>query len=259
MSACYDEEQLDFSEPLFARVPLTIVLTMWNSSRRPQYMQQLLEFRPTSRVIVLHNHGFERCQKQNVNHSALDLWHANVYAASLAAGGPALILEDDVQFLPRIREAAANIEQFLLSQSMPCAYNLGCCPFLSLPHRQHTRVVFGADAHAVLYNASALQRFPRISIRWLHDLELYRQLRTFTCKRPCAVQHKSATDNSAVYNVLGLPLLFYAALGRGCAVTYYERVHCTARAGGLLPTTLAILVVLVSAIRRVTYTPGIAT
>ena len=65
--------------------------------------------------------------------------------------------------------------------------------------------------------------------------------------------------NSAVYNVLGLPLLFYAALGRGCAVTYYERVHCTARAGGLLPTTLAILVVLVSAIRRVTYTPGIAT
>lgn len=55
---CYEEELLEFADPLFRTISTAYVITMVGSKRRDGYMRQLREYRPTARVVVLHNRGF---------------------------------------------------------------------------------------------------------------------------------------------------------------------------------------------------------
>ena len=110
---CYTEEILNFDDPIFRTFSTSYVITMHNSSRREQYMRQIREYRPTARVVVLHNYGFHACNKDSwVSGTSLDLWHANQTIASRETG----------EFLPQLREWAARIEAFLVSDHCVEAY-----------------------------------------------------------------------------------------------------------------------------------------
>ena len=243
MPSPYLKEELRFADPAFRSIPCTVVLTMLGSSRRKSYLRQLFKHRPTSRVIVLHNRGFKTGLKPGVYSCAADLWHANVRASRIGAKGPLLILEDDVRFLPSFRAQAREIEKFLLQMQGPCAYNLGCCPYVSLPWKGHIRVLQGGDCHAMLYNREALSLFQNMTIRWLHDLEIYRRMKVYTGRQPHAIQKKVDTENSDDWNVLGLPMLLVRVLGANSDVRYYTNAHVAGRYGGVATIGLIVLAV----------------
>lgn len=98
---------------------------MSNSTRRTQYIKELNKTRLTARVIVLHNKGYKKCNKPGVDTPAIDLWHANLYAAKraneLVPGQPVFIVEDDVEFTDNISKFSDSIEDFFLNKSEPSA------------------------------------------------------------------------------------------------------------------------------------------
>ena len=252
---CYTEEMLAYENPLFTRVPITFVITMSNSTRRTQYMKELNETRLTARVIVLHNKGYKKCKKPGVDTPAIDLWHANLYAAKraneLVPGQPVFIVEDDVEFTDNISKFSDSIEDFFLNKTEPSAYKLGCCPFLSYSlSEQHLRVFHGGTTHAVLYNAAALTRFSNFHIRWLHDLEMYQYLYVYTCSHVCATQHFDfTTENSQNWNILHIPEFTYTDLCNNDQAIFFTYAHTIGKYGGLYVLLTIIITIIITLYR----------
>ena len=253
---CYEEELLTYDDPLFAQVPLTFLITMTGSKRRSEYMTELNKFRLTAQVIIISNKGYKKCNKPGVDSAALDLWHANVYAAQraaeLAPGQPVFILEDDVKFTANISKFAKAIEDFFLKQTEPSAYKLGCIPYLSyrLWNTEHLRVFHAATTHAVLYNAAALARFSDFRIRWLHDLEMYQYLFVYTCSYVCATQHLDfTTENSMSWNILGVPELAYKVIANNDQDVFFTVAHTIAAYGGIYVLVIILVTILVITLR----------
>ena len=252
---CYTEEILHFDDPIFCTFSTSYVITMHNSSRREQYMRQIREYRPTARVVVLHNYGFRACNKASwVSGTSLDLWHANQTIASRETGDePVLILEDDCEFLPQLREWAARIEAFLVSDHRVEAYSLGSCPFISLPvDKHHTRMYIGGSAHAVIYSAVARKKMvqagypPKHAIN--HDIWLFSsKLRTFMPRVPLAVQTHPMTANSKEWVV---PYFVHAPFIRALkadsdGTVAYTYLHAFGRAGGLICPFIIIVLLII--------------
>jgi hypothetical protein len=101
---CYRIEKLEFDNPLFTTFTTTFLITMEESIRRKEYMYELQKWKPTKNVYILHNKGFRYCQKNNVQNSAQDLWHANkeIFKLTHNIKSQILILEDDVKFTQNI-------------------------------------------------------------------------------------------------------------------------------------------------------------
>lgn len=254
MSDCYSIEILEFPDSAFKNMACYLI-TMPDSPRREQYMQELRKHRPASVVHIVNNNGFKTCDKgKGVTTAAQDLWHANLYIMSQMASDarPVLILEDDVQFTDDFRKQARDVEEFLHKDSTIGAYNLGCCPFLSVSYGKHVRSFLAADTHAVIYTRSGRVQLENFKVRSLHDLETSVSLKTFTSLKPLAVQRKTETINASTWNVLGIPLLYYDLFRN--EYSYYETQHAVARVGGVLGAPIIIaLVVYIWIANRDTY------
>ena len=190
---CYEYRVLQFQEPIFKTISRTYLITMPGSKRYASYMAQLKKYRPTAEVIVVINAGYKKCKKPAwVQTSATDLWHVNCHIAESALRDgvtPILILEDDVLFTDDFLSSAKGIENFVHKHPAPLAYKLGCSPVVSIPFEtNHIRSLFGADAHAVIYNRAALLRFAEITElmrkAWypFHDTLLYSKLNVYFAK-----------------------------------------------------------------------------
>ena len=193
MPGCYRREELRFSEPLFKEIPVTYLLTMEGSTRRAQYMKELREYRPTAHVVVLHNSGHRTCKKPDwVRNTISDIWHANLHIFD--RGGPVIILEDDVRFVPCIRTLAASIEKFVLYSGKVDVYLLGGQSFVNRPSLgPHIRSRFSGDAHAAIYTEKGVERVRQIPHNNLgHDSRLALWARLYISRHPCALQKSGA-------------------------------------------------------------------
>jgi hypothetical protein len=245
MSVCYSIETLEFPDPAFKNIACYLI-TMADSPRREQYMEELRKHRPAPLVHIVNNTGFKRCDKgSGVTTTAHDLWHANLYIMSQVASDarPVLILEDDVQFTDEFRKRAREVEEFIHKNSTIHAYNLGCCSFLSVPYGNHVRSFLTGDAHAVVYTPSGRAKLEGFKVHIVHDLEMSVHLKTFTSLRPLAVQRKTQTDNSRTWNLYGIPLWYYNLFED--QYSYYETHHALGRFGGLSGAPIMIALVLV--------------
>lgn len=250
---CYRLEELRFENPTLRSVPVSYLITMETSRRRASYLAQLREFRPTARVVVVHNAGYKACRKPNVRTPAQDIWHANRHIARISAPHPlVLVLEDDVRFTPEFRRRASDIDDFLRDRDEDAvfAYNLGLQAFASVPiSRHHLRVATGGFAHAVVYSRGALDRvFPSIRLpSWgLHDILLSTVLRTYAPRRACAVQPYERTDNASRWDVVQVTALL-SRLCSGRAESLYALYDGCNNMGGLLPV-LSIVVLATGAL-----------
>jgi hypothetical protein len=246
MRSCYDEEILFFTDPLLKTIPVSYLITMRGSSRRHQYMSELQQYRPTATVVVLHNWGHRRCSKPAwVDTSAKDLWHANQHIAAKEHAEPVLVMEDDVRFAPRIVEWAAEMERFLASGEVE-AYNLGAMMIVSYPiSDRHVRCISCGNSQAVIYKPPAMQKMRGFSIRYLHDVEFLSHLQTFACVRPLTFQRHDRTENSRVWDPLGV--LFEINRMRGFLsdpLLEFECYHDSGMKGGILFTySISILAI----------------
>tara|TARA_B100002051_G_scaffold271087_1_gene305127 strand:+ start:942 stop:1793 length:852 start_codon:yes stop_codon:yes gene_type:complete len=245
---CYREEILWFDNPLFSEdvVPVSYLLTMENSSRRASYMQQLADFRPTKKVIILHNKGWKRCEKPTwVTNSSADLWHANLEVANRASGC-VLLLEDDVQFLPHVRQDVTRVETLLREKrDETFFYTLGTrfmhSVMMNNSTQHHLRVIFGADAHAIIYNnIKALQDLD-VPNGQLHDFCVYNQMDGYTFERPLAIQYAETTENSTHWNLWGIPILLIKTIGDE---ELFWLVHGLGKYGGIAPAVVMLLLLL---------------
>jgi len=214
MNECYEQEILRYSDPVFKRIKTSVLITMKDSPRRSEYLKQLCKFRPTARIIILHNKGFATCQKPEwVNSTAMDLWHANITSLQLT-DKPVLILEDDVEFLESFTRHAAEIERFITNKDVDI-YSLGSLPLLSIPvNRDHIRMYVGGCAHAWIYTESGARKMVNAKrVIGFHDIDISSQLRTYVGREPCAIQKLNNTANSKLWNFANLPITYFRCFG----------------------------------------------
>ena len=230
---CYRVEKLRFDRSAFTGVKRSFLITMSDSGRRAQYMEQLRRARPTVEVNIVHNKGFTRCRKQKVCNSIQDLWHVNMHIFDLTRHDPTpvLVMEDDVEFTAAFhRESAGHVESALSSTDV---YSLGMMPFFSRRRgRHHLAVSSGGFAHAVIYSKRA--RDMLLSRKWPtrvpHDVVVYSKFRTMTFHVPLAVQKIQRTANSRSWDKTGA---LVRAMGTGDHTRMFERWHRSGARGGV--------------------------
>tara|TARA_B100001123_G_C15162767_1_gene968128 strand:+ start:472 stop:1155 length:684 start_codon:yes stop_codon:yes gene_type:complete len=217
---------------------------MNNSKRRDSYMNQLLTFKPTKTVVILHNEGFKNCKKPKwVSNSAFDLWHANkeIFTLTQDLNEPILVLEDDIEFLPFLKKFAPSIENFIKRKDIE-AYSLGCIPYLSVPwEKEHIRSFLTGTAHAVIYTPQARKKMNKKFIRLLHDVEILPQLKTYTSRIPCAIQEFSPTENSMLWDPLGI-FRWYIKLFPD-SESFFSHQHRLSIVGGMGGLTILIIII----------------
>lgn len=262
---CTRDEVLTFADPvLFPSVPVTYVITMEGSERYDALMRELSTFRPTRTVVVVHHKPRSECPRPEwVTKASDDLWRNNIMIAQRDPSSPVLILEDDVCFLPRVRDLAAHIDAVVAQENCE-VYSLGSVPFLSVPtFGRDVTILVGGSAHAVLYTARARQRLVRLygddpSFKKpllpglsCHDLEISRVFHMLAPARPCAVQAHPMTENREDWTNLVFDVVFRLTGAHEDGTLLYELLHFVGRSfGGWVPFALVVAAVVVVVLRR---------
>jgi len=160
---CYQYEERNYSEPLFHEgIDVTYVIHLEGNGRYQTIVEQLEQYPITSRVIILHNQGFKKCEKSaHIQAPAYDLIDAFLQIFKHAYENDyenILILEDDFIFDEKIRSDfhRKNIVEFLRKKSHgeeSFLYYLGCIPWLQIPYDSyHYRAGFTGGMHSVIYS-----------------------------------------------------------------------------------------------------------
>lgn len=248
---CYTLEVLTFEDPLFTTIPTAYLITMTGSSRRNRYLHQLRRYRPTGRVVVVHNRGFRACKKPAwVTTSAMDLWHAN--ATILAkhvqeSDAPVLVLEDDVEFTEDLVSKCREIEAFVAQEHVD-VYSLGSAAWLSYPvDWNHLRVLYASLTQAVIFTNKGARRFQEVEPGLgFHDFDMYSQLSSYMGTTPTATQRFEHTANAELWTGPGDFLIRYNNAFGGS----FFHVHALMSAmGGIIPFYVSLLLITRNAIR----------
>ena len=202
---CYRDEVFYFDDPLFKRIHTSYIITMEGSDRRESYLKQIARFKPTQKVVVRHNTGYKKCNKDEwVDTTAKDLWHANLSIMRDVSDDAVLIMEDDVEFTDDVFRMAPLIEEFVLTNDVD-AYSLGGTVFLSNMFESgiHRRVYTGGEAQAIVYTKNGMNKLllsPHIF--WVHDLENSTKLRYYQSVPSCAYQERIGvyTENQNIWD-----------------------------------------------------------
>jgi hypothetical protein len=212
MTDCYSDTVFRYNLPgLFDKcVDGCFLLTMPNSSRKSQYMNQLATHVPCSRVVVRTNLGYKACVKlDTVNSPATDLTHAlaSVFVTALASGmNRVMVLEDDVQFTPEIKQGSADVVEFLNGKGKDAChvYNLGPNASFGNPFAAtnglHIKILRLSGTHACIYNADYMSKFiyysSRGEVKHCDDHPIMKHA-TYMYKTTLAAQIFESTENKA--------------------------------------------------------------
>ena len=139
-------------------INVAYILTMENSTRRNDYMEQIKKYNPHSMIIIQHNKGFKKSKKQlykqNTVHDLNDAYyHAFLHAKSNNYTN-ILIFEDDFFFDNVEKKDVHEIGIFINSNDYHI-YNLG--PILNIGINEtlyHKNNIIITSSHAVIYNKS---------------------------------------------------------------------------------------------------------
>lgn len=145
------------SAPIFKNVNCTYVLTMENSTRRPDF-KFIAEL--SSLTILLINKGFRNCFKKGVYSVESDITHAYQNACKHALDlrfSNVIILEDDVHFNANCQKALREIDKFI-GENAFSIYSLGSAAF-TLPVKWKHHLIASPHLggfHAVIWNVTAM-------------------------------------------------------------------------------------------------------
>ena len=162
---CSSDEVIWFDDPvLFPSIPITYVITMEGSKRYKTLLNELNTYRPTRKVVIVHHKSMADCTRpQWVTKPSHDLWNNNLSIAKRDPSVPVLILEDDVRFLPRVRDYAKHIDETVANNKCEL-YSLGSdmqLSFPSFPLNNDITVLDAVSSHAVLFSSNGRQRLVR--------------------------------------------------------------------------------------------------
>ena len=256
---------------LFPSIPITYVITMEGSKRYKQLLDELNTYRPTRKVVIVHHKLMADCARPHwVSKASNDLWNNTLMIAKRDPNVPVLILEDDVHFLPVVRDYAQHIDEIVASNKCD-VYSLGMVCWLCFPSSmKDIRPVLAGGAQAVLYSASGRQRIVSkygddasykdglmkniarsLDLTWLHDGEMYYELYTLAPTKPCAVQALSMTENQKEWGNNVTHVAFNLTGAREDGTFLFEMAHAIGfYFFGLIPLAIFISCLFVYFISR---------
>jgi hypothetical protein len=201
-----------------------------------------------------------------VKSTADDLWNNNLMIAKRNPDAPVLILEDDVHFLPAVRDYAAHIDTLIASNKCEL-YSLGMVPLMSWPSSSRDIcIVAGGSATAVLFSTAGRQRLVReygddpsyktsknnivrfaenFGFTMLHDYEVYFQFHALSSAEPCAVQPMPYTENRQNWNNPALELAINMTGAEEDGTTYFMISHMLGYYSGGVMILMVLFLILV--------------
>ena len=137
-------------------IDVAYILTMENSTRRNDYMEQIKKYNPHSKIIIQHNKGFKKCTKQlykqNTVHDINDAYYHVFLHAKSNNYNNILIFEDDFFFDNVKNKDIHEIGMFITNNNYHI-YNLG--PIINIGINKtlyHKQNIIMTSAHGVAYN-----------------------------------------------------------------------------------------------------------
>ena len=153
----YRYEYLPTEKGLFNNfIDVAYILTLENSTRRLNYLDQIKKYNPHSKIIIQHNKGFKNCNKklykQNTVCDLNDAYYHVFLHAKKHNYKNIIIFEDDF-FFDNININDINeIGQFINNNDYHI-YNLGLGIGANIPYSiKHMKTLIGTCAHSVIYN-----------------------------------------------------------------------------------------------------------
>lgn len=215
--SCYKIETLHFDEPMFKTIDAAYVLTLENSNRRKNYMNQLNKFKPCKTVHIQHNKGYKKCKKklcgQNSIYDLIDAFRV-VFKNAEKYKGNILILEDDFFFSNKIKKKDIDrIEDFINNNSFDL-YSLGLLPAFSYPvSLYHLRIKLFGCAHAFIFSPDFRKRIINIFDKKFcinkHIDHFFNKFKVYSYFKPLCFQIFPKTENQLLWgkNYTGIDLI----------------------------------------------------
>jgi len=207
---CYHIEEIPWKDKqpyLFDEsvIDATYILYLEGNGRLPSIQDQLSRFRPTRRVYLVRNQGYKKCKKESwIRSAAHDLTDANCFAFRHALNegyGKVLVLEDDFQFVERVRDPSVrhSVSRFLesLQERSVVKYAMGCHPLMithcswDLEHYYGLYLQSHANVYTMGFMESILDRDPD-SLPLLFD---WNGLPNYLYGEPLCYQLLGSTEN----------------------------------------------------------------
>ena len=170
--SCYKMIKLKLKKPnigLFDKyIDMCYILTMEDSSRTLQYIDQIKKYKIASNIIIQINKGYKKCNKklykQSSNHDLNDSYY-NVYKhAKHNNYKHILVLEDDFIFDKMILtdEGAKAIESIglFITNNIYDVYTIGPTIHISYPvSLKHHKCMLLTTSHSVIYSKHYINYF----------------------------------------------------------------------------------------------------
>ena len=198
----YELYELNITDsPVFKLISDCYVITMHNSLRHTNIVNQLKNAKLTKKAKILVNYGFKTGKKPDVDSTTADLFHANKIICQMESSNPLPIgiLEDDCEFVAN-EQKLANVENIMMS-GISDGLSLGSLVLFGYPGPMKSiKVVCGGLTHCMFYNTKArclIQNMPLN--RDAHDTILYWKANMLTTRMPMAVQKHPRTELSLIH------------------------------------------------------------
>jgi hypothetical protein len=201
---CYYFKDLEFDDGLFDNyVDMTYVITMETSSR--DFMSQLINNKPASKVRIQYNKGFKNCKKQLKKQSSnYDLGDAlrNIFEDALDKGYKHILVFEDDFIIDKNKFKISDIDYIgeFIKRKNPDVYNLGTLFHVSLPNINglHKRNFYSTSSHAVIYNQNYMKNFIKDYAKGKisqTDGKYMNKFKTYSFRYPIIFQTFPETDN----------------------------------------------------------------
>jgi hypothetical protein len=165
---CYTFVEYNFNEGLFDKtIDATYIIHLENNGRFESVIKQLEEYKPTKKVYILFNKGYNckkeilGCKNKNLN-VIYDLIHSNLTIMEHSNKNNynnILVLEDDFIFNKKIKnkDIIDDINNFIYeNNNLNFLYYIGGLPIFSIPvKRNHYKPIFIATLHSCIFSRKA--------------------------------------------------------------------------------------------------------
>tara|TARA_Y100000389_G_scaffold200081_1_gene239780 strand:+ start:1116 stop:1913 length:798 start_codon:yes stop_codon:yes gene_type:complete len=151
-------------------VDATFVMTMDNSARHSQFMNQIFKYKPSKNVFIVYNSGFKTCKKVNmyneqIRETNIDILDAYLFICNFAKENNftrILSLEDDFEFMDVVLKQPSHCKEICSFVNLhdPDVYSLcnGCIFSPDLYnfciHKRCSTYI--CPAHALILNTNSI-------------------------------------------------------------------------------------------------------
>lgn len=192
------------------------LITMHNSKRRSQYLQQLEKVPLMNEIDILVNSGYKTGLKPDwVTSSIYDIFHANLQIFYMEKNNPGyvIVLEDDVEFSPDFKQHIGEIEKFI-HKKRPDIYYFGTTCILTIPSiGKHKKIKISGATHCIALsqetrNKILSEEFVKKFINqkvFTHDIYVSLKFKKqYTYHKPIAAQKHVMTENMKEWDYKGI-------------------------------------------------------